>query len=72
MILDEKERLFWILEAERHDISYRKPRAPQGYTELLPKEQQEIWFHAGRYSEGARDKKATRGHAQAMKLAALA
>lgn len=69
MTTDQKEALYWSLEAERWDITYRKPLPPRGLTELLPIEQQEIWFHAGRYDAGARDKDAMRGHAKAMKLA---
>jgi hypothetical protein len=62
---------FWLdLEAERYDITYRRPRR-KGLTPLLPKEQQEVWFQAGRYAEGARDPKARRGNAEAGRLAGL-
>jgi len=69
MIETEQEKLYWSLEAERWNIDYRKPRPAKGFTELLPKEQQEVWFQAGRYSQGARDKAAVRGNAMAMKIA---
>ena len=72
MMQTDQERLFWLLEAERLDVSYRKPKPKQGFTELLPKEQQQAWFQAGRYSEGARDKAAVRGNAFAMKIASQA
>lgn len=69
MMQTDQEKLYWSLEAERWNIDYRKPKPRQGFTELMLKEQQEAWFQAGRYSEGARDKAAVRGNALAMKIA---
>lgn len=63
------ERFLLELEAERYDLSYRRRPVKAHETGLLTKEQQEIWFQAGRFAAGARDKDARRGHAQASLLA---
>lgn len=59
------------LELERHDISYRQPVAekpskyepahvcPRPLSAAALKRRDSIMYHAGRYSEGARDAEAT-------------
>jgi hypothetical protein len=55
------EDLVKTLEAERNDISYRKPlAAPQVHVVVkevkrVPERLKKIYFHAGRYSAGDRD-----------------
>lgn len=55
------EEFYKSLEAERHDISYRKPlAAPQVHVVVkevkrVPERLKKIYFHAGRYSAGDRD-----------------
>ena len=68
---------FWQrLEAERHDISYRNP-IPKPLVKVVVKEvkkvperMKKIYFHAGRYAAGERDRLATQAHAEFEKLEA--
>jgi hypothetical protein len=68
---------FWQrLEAERHDISYRNP-IPKPLVKVVVKEVKKvperikkIYFHAGRYAAGERDRLATQAHAEFEKLEA--
>ncbi len=63
------------LEAERWDISYRniKPKkkvvldkVEATKVEALSERYKQMFFHAGRYAQGARDEKATREYAAYM------
>lgn len=62
------------LEAERHDISYRKqPAATQPQVVVkevkrVPERLKKIYFHAGRFSAGDRDTLAVEAKAQFDKL----
>jgi hypothetical protein len=62
------------LEAERNDISYRKPLAePQVHVVVkevkrVPERLKSIYFHAGRYSAGHRDTLAVEANQQFEKL----
>ena len=66
---------FWQrLEAERHDISYRNP-IPKPLVKVVVKEVKKvperlksIYFHAGRYAAGDRDRLATQANAKFEKL----
>jgi hypothetical protein len=66
---------FWQrLEAERHDISYRNP-IPKPLVKVVVKEVKKvseriksIYFHAGRYAAGDRDRLATQANAEFEKL----
>ena len=62
------------LEAERNDISYRKPLA-QPETKVVVKEVKKvperlkkIYYHAGRYAAGDRDTLAVEAYAEFEKL----
>lgn len=66
---------FWrALEAERYDISYRKPiRAPEVAYKIktltkVPERLKKVYFHAGRYSAGDRDQTAVDAHYAMEKL----
>lgn len=49
---DQQTWEFWQrLEAERNDLSYKKPRRP----EADQKKRDKTMFDAGRFAEGARD-----------------
>jgi hypothetical protein len=62
------------LEAERYDISYRKPLAePQVHVVVkevkrVPERLKKIYFHAGRYAAGDRDTLAIEANQQFEKL----
>jgi hypothetical protein len=60
------------LEAERHDQTWRTPRTKyQPVCTLnhnIPKNEAELWFHAGRHNAGARDANAMRGYRYALKV----
>lgn len=68
------EDLVKTLEAERNDISYRKPLvAPQVQVVVkevkrVPERTKKIYFHAGRYAAGDRDTLATEANAQFEKI----
>ena len=68
------EELCRQLEAERLDISYRNP-IPKPITNVVVKEVKRvperlksIYFHAGRYAAGDRDRLATEANAEFEKL----
>lgn len=70
----ETDEFFRRLEAERNDLSWRKPKPevarPVEYRtppEILA--EREVWFQAGRYNAGARDTKARQGNLRAKKIA---
>ena len=54
------------LEAERHDQTWRTPKEPArpicARDHAIPKNEAKLWFHAGRYAEGARDADARQGN----------
>jgi hypothetical protein len=62
------------LEAERYDISYRKPLAePQVHVVVkevkrVPERLKKIYFHAGRFAAGDRDTLAIEANAEFEKL----
>jgi hypothetical protein len=62
------------LEAERYDISYRKPLAePQVHVVVkevkrVPERLKKIYFHAGRYAAGDRDTLAVEANAEFEKI----
>jgi len=62
------------LEAERYDISYRKPLAePQVHVvfkevKRVPERLKKIYFHAGRFAAGDRDTLAVEANEQFEKL----
>ena len=62
------------LEAERYDISYRKPLAePQVHIVVkevrrVPERLKKIYFHAGRFAAGDRDTLAVEANEQFEKL----
>jgi hypothetical protein len=62
------------LEAERYDISYRKPLAePQVHVVVkevkkIPERLKKIYFHAGRFAAGDRDTLAVEANQQFEKL----
>jgi hypothetical protein len=64
------------LEAERNDISYRKPIAePQVHVVVkevkrVPERFKKIYFHAGRYAAGDRDTLAVEANAEFERLEA--
>lgn len=68
------DELIARLEAERNDISYRKPLAePQVQVVLkelkkVPERLKKIYFHAGRYAAGDRDTLAVQANAELEKL----
>lgn len=68
------EQLVKSLEAERYDISYRKPLAePQVHVVVkevkrVPERLKKIYFHAGRYAAGDRDTLAVEANSQFEKL----
>jgi len=63
-----------VLEAERHDISYRKsPIKPEIKVDtktlkVIPERFKRIYFHAGRFSAGDCDKLAIESWAEYEKL----
>jgi len=68
---------FWkALEAERHDISYRKQvTKPEPVIRIktvtkVPERLKKIYFHAGRYSAGDRDDLAKENYLKMEKLEA--
>lgn len=68
---------FWkALEAERHDISYRKQvQKPETVIRVktvtkIPERLKKVYFHAGRYSAGDRDDLATESYRKMEKLEA--
>jgi hypothetical protein len=68
------EALCQRLEAERNDISYRNPK-PKPLVKVvvkevkkLPERLKSIYFHAGRYAAGERDRLATQANAEFEKL----
>jgi hypothetical protein len=70
------ERFWLALEAERHDLSYLASRPRQTFEPKeiifkrprLSKNDQKLWFDAGRYAAGDRDKVATAANAQVRKI----
>ena len=64
------------LEAERYDITYRKPLAePQVHVVVkevkrVPERTKKIYFHAGRYAAGDRDTLAVEANAEFERLEA--
>lgn len=66
--------LWQVLEAERHDISYRKPFAQPEVkvvvkeVKKVPERLKKIYYHAGRYAAGDRDTLATEAFEQFEKL----
>ena len=67
---------FWLaLEAERHDLSYLAAR-PKSFEPVevivkrprLTKNDQKLWFDAGRYAAGDRDEQATAANARIRKI----
>lgn len=71
---DSFEQLVKSLEAERYDISYRKPLAePQVHVVVkevkrVPERYKKIYFHAGRFAAGDRDTLAVEANSQFEKL----
>jgi len=66
---------FWQrLEAERNDISYRNPitkplvKVVVKEVKKVPERLKSIYFHAGRYAAGDRDRLATQANAEFEKL----
>lgn len=72
----QTKAFFSALEAERNDITYRKARTAQSevvYVKVYPanqKRRDQVMYHAGRYSEGARDPEAVKGYRQMKTLLA--
>ena len=71
---EQASELWKRLEAERLDISYRNP-IPKPITQVVVKEVKRvperlksIYFHAGRYAAGDRDRLATEANAEFEKL----
>ena len=68
------EALVKRLEAERNDISYRKPFAEPPVqvvvkeVKKVPERLKGIYYHAGRYAAGDRDTLATQAYAEFEKL----
>lgn len=68
------DQLVRALEAERNDISYRKPFAEPEVkvvvkeVKKIPERLKKIYFHAGRYAAGDRDTLAFEANAQFEKL----
>jgi hypothetical protein len=68
------ENLVKTLEAERNDISYRKPlAAPQVQVivkevKRVPEHLKKVYFHAGRYAAGDRDTLATEANEKFEKI----
>lgn len=68
------EDLVRSLEAERNDISYRKPFAePQVQVVVkevkrVPERLKKVYFHAGRFAAGDRDTLAVEANAEFEKL----
>jgi hypothetical protein len=71
---DSFYRLLERLEAERNDISYRKPLAePEVHVVVkevkkIPERLKKIYYHAGRYAAGDRDTLATEAFTQFEKI----
>jgi hypothetical protein len=68
-----QERL-QMLEAERLDTSYKNPppkpfRYAPEHSPTLTKRERKLWFDAGRYEAGARDRVAEKAALQIRKLA---
>ena len=68
------DELMKRLEAERNDITYRKPLAePQVQVVVkevkrVPERTKKIYFHAGRYATGDRDTLAVEANAEFEKI----
>ena len=68
------EELVKSLEAERYDISYRKPLSePQVQVVVkevkrVPERLKKVYFHAGRFAAGDRDTLAIEANAEFEKL----
>lgn len=68
------DELVKSLEAERYDISYRKPLAePQVHVVVkevkrVPERLKKVYYHAGRYAAGDRDTLAVEANQQFEKL----
>jgi hypothetical protein len=68
------EELIRQLEAERNDISYRKPFAEPEIKVIvkevrkIPERLKKIYFHAGRYSAGDRDTLAVEANTEFERL----
>lgn len=66
--------LWQVLEAERNDISYRKPLAqPEEkvvvkVVKKVPERLKKIYYHAGRYAAGDRDTLAVEAFEQFEKI----
>ena len=69
------KRQLEALERERYDISYRKltpkkkliiDKVNPTQVEALSERYKQMFFHAGRYAQGARDQKAVREYAAYM------
>jgi len=58
------KRQLEALERERYDIGYRKVKPKKKL--ILSERYKQMFFHAGRYAAGARDKKAVREYASYM------
>ena len=73
-MIENYEELLRRLEAERNDISYRKPLAePQVHVVVkevkrVPERLKKIYFHAGRFAAGDRDTLAVEANEQFEKL----
>ena len=70
------DALVKALEAERNDISYRKPLAePQVHVVVkevkrVPERLKKVYFHAGRFAAGDRDTLAVEANAEFERLEA--
>ena len=73
-MIENYEELLRRLEAERNDITYRKPLAePQVHVVVkevkrVPERLKKIYFHAGRFAAGDRDTLAVEANQQFEKL----
>ena len=66
------DNLCKALEAERNDISYRKPVAQTEKTETQKEREQRdaTFYNAGRFIAGATDKAALKAHQELQKILA--
>jgi len=71
--MKQPDETWWTLEAERLDLSYlnKKPKVSYEPTHapVLTKSERKLWFDAGRYAAGARDRVAVKGHEGARRIA---
>ena len=77
MTKTKKQTAEWLmaLEAERHDQSWknRKPVEPVEYTKIIYRDRDnkfrdDIFFHAGRFAQGATDQEAVNANRIAKNL----